>query len=76
MGFKWQTKIYDQTHNLIWTPRRANQHYQNDKNLDRWLSRVRERIEGVFHEVQNNGRNIERLLTKTVLGLCTRVIVK
>jgi hypothetical protein len=76
LGFKWQTQIFDQTNNLIWTPRRTNQHYQNAKGLDRWLNSIRERIEGVFHEVQNTGRNIERLLTKTILGLCTRVIVK
>jgi hypothetical protein len=76
LGFKWQTQIFDQTNNLIWTPRRSNQHYQNDKKLDRWLNSVRERIEGVFHEVQNTGRNIERLLTKTVVGLSTRVIMK
>jgi hypothetical protein len=76
LGFKWQTQIFNQTNNLIWTPRRANQHYQNAKNLDRWLNSIRERIEGVFHEVQNTGRNIKRLLTKTVLGLCTRVIMK
>lgn len=76
LGFKWQTRIFDQTNNLIWTPHRSNQRYQNAKNLDRWLNSIRERIEGVFHEVQNTGRNIERLLTKTVLGLCTRVIMK
>lgn len=76
LGFKWQTLIFDQTNNLIWTPRRSNQHYQNAKGLDRWLNGIRERIEGVFHEVQNTGRNIEKLLTKTVLGLCTRVIMK
>ena len=33
-------------------------------------------IEGVFHEVQNTGRNLERLLAKTVVGLCTRIIAK
>jgi hypothetical protein len=76
LGVKWQTEIFDQTNNLIWTPQRSNQKVQNSKSLDRWLSRVRERIEGVFHEVQNTGRNIERLLTKTVVGLCTRVIMK
>jgi hypothetical protein len=76
LGTAWQTEIFDQTNNLIWTPRRKNQHVQNAKNLDRWLNCIRERIEGVFHEVQNTGRNIERLLTKTVLGLCTRVIMK
>ena len=76
LGSEWQTQILDQTNNLIWTPRRSNQHYQNTRQLDRWLSSIRERIEGVFHEIQNTGRNIERLLTKTVLGLCTRVITK
>jgi hypothetical protein len=76
IGLEWQTKIFDQTNNLIWTPRRSNQYLQNTRNLDRWLSSVRERIEGVFHEIQNTGRNIERLLTKTVLGLCTRIIAK
>jgi hypothetical protein len=30
----------------------------------------------VFHEVQNTGRNLERLLAKTVVGLCTRVAAK
>jgi hypothetical protein len=76
LGLKWQTQIFDQTNNLIWTPRRANQHYQNTPGLDRFLSSVRERIEGVFHEVQDVGRNIERLLAKTILGLSTRIIAK
>jgi hypothetical protein len=76
LGLKWQTQILDQTNNLIWTPRRANQHYQNAKGLDRWLNSIRERIEGVFHEIQNTGRNIERLLAKTILGLSTRIIAK
>lgn len=76
LGLDWQTEVFDQTNNLIWTPRRSNQHYQNDKHLDRWLNSTRERIEGVFHEIQNTGRNIERLLAKTVEGLCTRVTVK
>jgi hypothetical protein len=76
IGLEWQTQIFDQTNNLIWTPRRSNQYIQNTCSLDRWLSSVRERIEGVFHEIQDTGRNIERLLTKTILGLCTRVIAK
>lgn len=76
IGLAWQTQIFDQTGNLIWTPRRANQKVQNSPALDRFLSSKRERIEGVFHEVQDVGRNIERLLTKTVLGLATRVIAK
>jgi hypothetical protein len=76
LGHEWQTSIFDQTKNLIWTPKRKNQHVQNSKAFDRWLSSVRERIEGVFHEVQNTGCNLERLLAKTVLGLCTRIIAK
>jgi hypothetical protein len=76
IGLEWQTQIFDQTSNLIWTPRRSNQYLQNTECLDRWLSSLRERIEGVFHEIQNTGRNIERLLAKTVVGLCTRVIAK
>lgn len=76
LGSKWQTQIFDLTNNLVWTPQRSNQKYQNTKSFDCWLNSIRERIEGVFHEVQNTGRNIERLLTKTILGLCTRVIMK
>ena len=76
LGFEWQTSIFAQTTNLIWTPKRKNQAVQNSKALDRWLSSVRERIEGVFHEIQNTGRNLERLLAKTVVGLCSRVITK
>ena len=37
---------------------------------------LRERIEGVFHELQNSGRNLEQLLAKTVDGLATRLIAK
>jgi hypothetical protein len=40
------------------------------------LNGLRERIEGVFHELQNTGRNLERLLAKTVDGLATRLIAK
>lgn len=76
IGLEWQTNIFEQTNNLVWTPKRRNQQVQNAKVLDRFLSRVRERIEGVFHEIQNTGRNIERLLAKTVWGLCTRIVAK
>jgi transposase len=76
LGCEWQMCIFDQTHNRVWTPKRKNQYLQNSKAFDRWLSSTRERIEGVFHEVQNTGRNLERLLAKTVVGLCSRVITK
>jgi hypothetical protein len=49
---------------------------QNPAWFDRLLGSVRERIEGSFNELQNTGRNLERLLAKTVVGLTTRVIAK
>ena len=76
LGCEWQMGIFDQTNNRIWTPKRKNQSVQNTKSFDHWLSSIRERIEGVFHEIQNTGRNLERLLAKTVVGLCSRVITK
>ena len=76
IGLDWQTQIFDQTGNLLWTPRRSNQKTQNSPALNRFLSSKRERIEGVFHEIQDVGRNIERLLAKTVLGLASRVIAR
>lgn len=76
MGLNWQTRIFDQTNNLIWIPCRANQKVQNSPGLDRWLSKIHVQFQGVFHEIQDTGRNIEHLLAKTVLGLITRVITK
>ena len=75
-GVEWQEQIKEQTGNTIHTPKRKNQKKQHPKGFQRLLNRVRERIEGVFHELQNTGRNIERLLAKTVHGLATRVISK
>jgi len=76
IGEQWQLEIYEQTGNQIWTVKRVNQQHQNPKAFDRWLNSIRERIEGAFNEIQNTGRNIERLLAKTVLGVSTRVIAK
>jgi hypothetical protein len=76
LGKEWQDSIFQQTANQFWTPKRANQYEQNPLALDRRLNALRERIEGMFHEIQDTGRNIERLLAKTVLGLCTRIIAK
>ena len=76
IGTSWQAEIYGWTQNQIWTPKRSNQYLQNPKELDRWLNSVRERIEGVFHELTNTGRDLEGLLAKTIVGLCTRVIAK
>lgn len=68
--------IFRHTRNRIYTAKRANPTNQNPVSFERWLNRIRERIESVFHEIQNTGRNIEHLLAKTVLGLATRVIAK
>jgi hypothetical protein len=76
IGEEWQLQIYEQTGNRVWTVKRVNQQQQNPTVFDRWLNSIRERIEGVFNEIQNTGRNIERLLAKTVLGVSTRVIAK
>ena len=76
IGEDWQEKIFRHTRNRVFTTKRANQKKQNPIEFDRWLNSVRERIEGVFHEIQNTGRNIERLLAKTVIGLTTRIIAK
>jgi len=76
IGEKWQEKIFRHTRNSIFTSKRANQKKQNSAEFDRWLNSIRERVEGVFHEIQNTGRNIERLLAKTVIGLATRIISK
>jgi len=76
IGEDWQEKVFRHTRNRVFTTKRANQKKQNPIEFDRWLNSIRERIEGVFHEIQNTGRNIERLLAKTVIGLTTRIIAK
>ncbi len=76
LGADWQARIQRETGNRILTPRRKNQKIQHDPDYERRLNRLRERIEGVFHELQNTGRNLERLLAKTVAGLATRLIAK
>jgi hypothetical protein len=76
LGDAWQAQVFEQTGNRIWTVKRTNQHDQNPTIFDQTLNRIRERIEGTFHEIQNTGRFLERLLAKTVVGLCTRIIAK
>jgi len=75
IGEEWQDDVAAQTKNRVWTPKRGNQ-AQNPPAFDRLLGRVRERIEGTFNELQNTGRNLERMLAKTVLGVATRVATK
>jgi len=76
IGAEWQSRIQKQTGNRLLTPMRKNQKIQHPDGFELLLNTVRERIEGVFHEIQNTGRHIERLLAKTVTGLVTRVAVK
>lgn len=76
IGEEWQHQLFQHTRNRVYTAKRLNQTEQNPTEFDRWLNSIRERIEGLFNEVQNTGRNLERLLAKTVLGLTTRVIAK
>lgn len=76
IGVEWQSQIQKQTGNQLLTPMRKNQKIQHPEGFELLLNTVRERIEGVFHEIQNTGRHIERLLAKTVTGLVTRVAVK
>jgi len=76
LGEEWQLDQATRQKNRIWTAKRANQAQQNAPEFDRWLNGIRERIEGVFNEIQNVGRNVERLMVKTVVGLCTRIIAK
>ena len=76
IGQDWQEEIAESTGNRIWTIQRANQHQQASSSLKRLISRIRQRIEGVFHELQNTGRNPERLLNKTVGGFATHIAAK
>jgi len=76
IGQDWQQEQRDSQGNRIWTPKRENQKAQNPAGFDRLLNSLRERIEGAFNEVRNTGRDLERLLRKTVLGLSTHVIAK
>ncbi len=68
--------IASSTGNQIWTIHRENQQHQHSSDLKRLISKVRQRIEGVFHEIQNTGRNPERLLNKTVVGFTTYMAAK
>lgn len=76
IGQDWQEEIISSTGNRILTIQRCNQLRQNSSTLKRLISRVRQRIEGVFHEIQNTGRNPERLLNKTVVGFATHMAAK
>lgn len=72
----WQTQWAHRQGVRIWNVTRKNQQDQNPPEFDRWLTSIRERVEGAFNEIRNTGRDLERLFRKTVLGVCTHVIAK
>lgn len=76
IGGEWQNDISKTTNNQIFTPKRVNQLQQQPKAFEGLLNSLRERVEGVFNEVQNTGRNLERLLRKKVDGICVHVAAK
>lgn len=76
IGEEWQAQIQQQTGNRLVTPQRRNQLIQLPSGVQKLVNRVRERIEGAFHELQNTGRHLERLLAKTRVGLMTRLYSK
>ena len=58
------------------TVAKANQIEQIPQNVKKMIGRTRQRVEGVFHEIQNTGRNPQRLLNKKVEGLNTHLAAK
>ena len=76
LGADWLATIAEETGNCVIAPKWANQAQQNALELDRLLGTLRERIEGVFHHLQNTGRNLERLLAKTLFSLTARITLK
>ena len=76
IGVEWQEQIKRHTGNQILTPKRENQKQQHSRQLRRFICRIRQRIEGVLHEIQNTGRNLERLLNKTIEGLYAHITAK
>lgn len=76
IGTDWQADVSRVTGNRILTPMRTNQQQQHPPSFNRLFGKFRERIEGVFNEIQNTGRHLEHLLRKKVSGICTHVAAK
>ncbi|WP_341530262.1 hypothetical protein WKK05_13795 [Nostoc sp. UHCC 0302] len=53
IGGEWRKGISQTTGNQIFTPKRANQLQPQPKAFEGLLNSLRERVEGVFNEVQN-----------------------
>ena len=76
IGQDWQERIRIETGNKILTVARTNQVDNKKEQTKKLIGKIRQRIEGVFHEIQNTGRNPERFLNKTVEGLNTHMAAK
>ena len=76
IGEDWQRKLLTHTGNRMWTYLRRNQSAQNPPVIKSLLNRFRRQIETTFNLLQNTGRFLERLLARSVIGLCTRVAAK
>ena len=75
IGTQWQSE-WRAAGVRLWSAKRDNQLVQNPPAFDRLLNRVRERIEGVYDQLKEGGRSLERTLAKTIDGLCLRVTAK
>jgi hypothetical protein len=53
IGKDWQQQITEFTGNRIWTISRCNQYFSTSSHFKLLISRIRQRIEGVFHEIQH-----------------------
>ena len=73
IGEEWQAEMFGEG-NRVWTSKKKNQKIQNPKEFDKLMNSLRQRIEGTFNELQNLGKNVEKLFAKTVVGLVTRVM--
>ncbi len=76
LGTDWQQGCRETRGLEILTPLRAHQRPAQPVGFERWPNRLRERIEGAFHEVQNTGRHLEHLTCRTLQGLRTHVAAK
>ena len=73
IGEEWQAEMFGEG-NRVWTSKKKNQKVQNPKEFDKLINRLRQRIEGTFNELKNLGKDVEKLLAKTVVGLVARVM--
>ncbi|NEQ88976.1 MAG: hypothetical protein F6K26_56590, partial [Moorea sp. SIO2I5] len=73
----WLDELARGTGNRVWTAHRANQHQQHSGQFNRFISRIRQRVEGVFHEIGEYWTQpMNVLLNKTVAGLCAHIAAK